>query len=147
MARKKKTLRVAVVAGAFALALAGCSSSDSSDDGADSGGNSSPKDGVLKVGTVLPQTGSLAFLGPPEFAGVNLAKKEINEAGGVLGKPIEVFEGDSSDTSTNIASTTSDQMIQRGADVIVGAASSSVSLSIIDKITSAGVLQISPANT
>ena len=147
MARKNKTLRVAAVAGAFALALAGCSSSDSSDDGGDSGGNASPKDGVLKVGTVLPQTGSLAFLGPPEFAGVNLAKKEINDAGGVLGKPIEVFEGDSSDTSTNIASTTSDQMIQRGADVIVGAASSSVSLSIIDKITSAGVLQISPANT
>lgn len=149
MARNtRKTLQVAAVAGAFALALAGCSSSgDSSGDSSASPGGSSPKDGVLKIGTVLPQTGSLAFLGPPTFAGVNLAVEQINKAGGVLGKPVEVFEGDSSDTSTNIASTTSDQMISRGADVIVGAASSSVSLSIIDKITSAGVLQISPANT
>ncbi len=143
--RKKKSLQAAALAGAFALALGGCSS----DSGAEEDGSSaaSPKDGVLKIGTVLPQTGSLAFLGPPEFAGVNLAVSEINDAGGVLGKPVEVFEGDSSDTSTNIASTTSDQMISRGSDVIIGAASSSVSLSIIDKITSAGVIQFSPANT
>ena len=149
MARRKKTLQAAALAGAFALALAGCSSSDDSSDGGDStpAGNSSPKDGTLKIGTVLPQTGSLAFLGPPEFAGVNLAVKEINDAGGVLGNKVEVFEGDSSDTSTNIASTTADQMISRGSDVIIGAASSSVSLSIIDKITNAGVMQISPANT
>jgi len=32
-------------------------------------------------------------------------------------------------------------------DIIVGAASSSVSLSVIDKIVNAGVMQISPANT
>ncbi|MBA2768208.1 MAG: amino acid ABC transporter substrate-binding protein, partial [Sporichthyaceae bacterium] len=32
-------------------------------------------DGTLKIGTLLPQTGSLAFLGPPEFAGVDLALK------------------------------------------------------------------------
>ena len=35
-------------------------------------------DGVLKVGTLLPATGDLAFLGPPEFAGVDLAIEEIN---------------------------------------------------------------------
>ena len=40
---------------------------------------------MLTFGTLLPQTGSLAFLGPPEFAGFNLAIQEINENGGVLG--------------------------------------------------------------
>ena len=30
-------------------------------------------DGTLTVGTLLPQTGDLAFLGPPEFAGVDVA--------------------------------------------------------------------------
>ena len=44
-------------------------------------------DGVLKIGTLLPETGSLAFLGPPEIAGVKVAIEEINAAGGVLGKP------------------------------------------------------------
>jgi len=27
-------------------------------------------DGTLQLGTLLPKTGSLAFLGPPEFAGL-----------------------------------------------------------------------------
>ena len=45
----------------------------------------------LKIGTLLPQTGSLAFLGPPEFAGVDLAAKEINEAGGVNGADVETI--------------------------------------------------------
>ncbi len=146
MARRTTMLQFAAVAGAAALALTACSSSGSTSSESSSAPTASA-DGVLKIGTVLPQTGSLAFLGPPEFAGVNLAVEEINKAGGVNGKDVEVFEGDSGDTATNIASTTADQMIARGSDVIVGAASSSVSLTIIDKITSAGVLQISPANT
>jgi hypothetical protein len=48
-------------------------------------------DTPLKIGSLLPTTGSLAFLGPPEIAGVNLGIKEINDAGGVLGKPVEVI--------------------------------------------------------
>src|SRR6478609_1392554 len=42
----------------------------------------------LKIGTILPQSGTLAFLGPPEEAGVALAAKEINEAD--MGLNIEV---------------------------------------------------------
>ncbi len=53
-----------------------------------SAGATDVADGTLTIGTLLPQTGSLAFLGPPEFAGVDLAIKEINAAGGVLGKPV-----------------------------------------------------------
>jgi ABC-type branched-subunit amino acid transport system substrate-binding protein len=104
-------------------------------------------DGVLKFGSILPQTGSLAFLGPPEFAGAELAVKEINEAGGVLGVPVEYVPGDSGDTSTDLASQTVDKLLAEGVDAIIGAASSSVSLTVIDKIAAAGVVQFSPANT
>src|SRR6478672_13101414 len=104
-------------------------------------------DGTLTVGTLLPQTGSLAFLGPPEFAGVDLALKDINDAGGVNGKQVEVTNSDSGDTSTDTASQSVDRLLSNNVDAIIGAASSSVSLSVIDKITSNGVLQISPANT
>jgi ABC-type branched-subunit amino acid transport system substrate-binding protein len=104
-------------------------------------------DGTLKLGTLLPETGSLAFLGPPERAGVRLAVKEINDAGGVLGKPIEVTEGDSGDTSTDIASKTVDRELGEGVDAIIGAASSGVTLTVIDKIVNAGVVMFSPANT
>ncbi|WP_436794894.1 ABC transporter substrate-binding protein [Actinospongicola halichondriae] len=104
-------------------------------------------DGVFKVGTLLPETGSLAFLGPPEFAGAQLAINEINEAGGVLDKPAELSNGDSGDTTTDIANSTTDRLLSENVDLIVGAASSSVSLTVIDKITTAGVAMFSPANT
>jgi branched-chain amino acid transport system substrate-binding protein len=104
-------------------------------------------DGTLKIGTLLPETGSLAFLGPPEFAGVDLAVQEINENGGVLGKDVAVEHGDSGDTSTDIANQTVDRLLSADVDAIVGAASSGVTLTVIDKITGAGVVQLSPANT
>ena len=104
-------------------------------------------DGVLKIGTLLPQTGSLSYLGPPEFAGVKLAIKEINEAGGVLGKPVEYVEGDSGDTENKVAPTTVNTLLAANVDAIIGAASSSVTLSVIDTVTTAGVVMFSPANT
>lgn len=102
---------------------------------------------TLVVGSLLPATGDLAFLGPPEFAGVEKAIAEIDAAGGVLGQPVTYIEGDSGDTSTDIASQTVDSHLSQGVQAIIGAASSGVSLTVIDKITSNGVVQISPANT
>ncbi|GGG11591.1 amino acid ABC transporter substrate-binding protein [Rhodococcoides trifolii] len=166
---KRTIVRTAAVVSVASLALFGCSSSDS-----DSGGDTSsaasgssaaettvstdctpeqatagatPVTTPLKVGTILPETGSLAFLGPPEVAGVQLAANDINAAGGVLAQPIQLFPGDSGDTTTDTANTTVDRELAQGVSVIVGAASSSVSLKVIDKIASAGVVQFSPANT
>jgi ABC-type branched-subunit amino acid transport system substrate-binding protein len=103
-------------------------------------------DGEFKLGTLLPVTGSLAFLGPPEIAGVDLAVKEINAAGGVLGKPMVLVKGDSGDTP-EFANQTTDSLLGENVDGIIGAAASGVSLGVIDKITGAGIVQFSPANT
>jgi len=104
-------------------------------------------DGVLTVGSIIPLTGDLAFLAPPEVAGLRLAEEDINAAGGVLGNPIVTIEGDSGDTNVDIANPSVDAQLAEGADVIVGAASSAVSKLVIDKITGAGVIQFSMANT
>lgn len=143
-------LKSVVVLGAASLALAACggggsssSSSASQSSSSSNGGGSGP----LIIGTLLPQTGSLAFLGPPEFAGVKAAAADINAAGGVMGAQVTVIDGDSGDTSTNIASQTVDSLLANKANVIVGAASSAVTLTVIDKVTGAGVVQFSPANT
>ncbi|MDY6999192.1 MAG: ABC transporter substrate-binding protein [Actinomycetota bacterium] len=101
----------------------------------------------LKIGTLLPETGTLAFLGPPEVAGVQVAVNEINDAGGVLGQPVQLITGDSGDTTTDTANITVDRQLADGVSAIIGAASSAVSLKVIDKISSAGVVQFSPANT
>ena len=108
---------------------------------------SASADGVLTIGTLLPETGDLAFLGPPEVAGARLAVEDINAAGGVLGNDVVLIEGDSGDTNQDIANPTVDRLLAGKADAIMGAASSAVSKTVIDKITGANVIQFSPANT
>ena len=147
MKRSTKTMRLAAVAASSALVLAACGGSDSGDD---DGPAKSKADGTLTIGSLLPATGNLAFLGPPEFAGVELAIQEINEAGGVLGKDVEHVRGDSGGNGPgdpNIAPEEADKLINADVDVIVGAASSGVTKTVINKILDAGVVQFSPANT
>lgn len=103
--------------------------------------------GPLVVGTILPVTGTLAFLGPPMIAAADLAAEDINLTGSGRFRGVELYQGDSGDTSTDTADTEVDRLLASGAHVIVGAASSAVSLTVIDKITSAGVVQFSPANS
>jgi branched-chain amino acid transport system substrate-binding protein len=153
MKRPTRALRLAVACAATSLVLAACGddSSDSGDsasgDETSDGAAAAEGDGTLTIGTLLPATGDLAFLGPPEFAGVDLAVQEINEAGGVLGNDVQKFDGDSGDGTPDIAGQEVDKLFNNNVDVIIGAASSSVSQSVIDKITGAGVVQFSPANT
>jgi len=104
-------------------------------------------DGVFSIGGLLPQTGSLAFLGSPMFAGAELAVADINAAGGVLGADMVYSAGDSGDTSTDLANQTTDRFPAEGVDGIVGPAASGVALTVIDKIAAAGVVLFSPANT
>jgi len=154
-------LKSAAVLGVASLALAACggnsTSTESSAAPAASSAAPAPASSApaasaapaavdCKIGTMLPQTGNLAFLGPPEFAGVDLAAQEIEAAGGPI-KAANVLPGDSGDTTTDIASQTADSHIAAGATAIIGAASSGVSLTVIDKITGAGVIHFSPANT
>ena len=155
MTRPNRTVQLLAVSAVAALVLSSCGGSDDSNDA--SGGTNSPTeetsaaaptgDGVLKIGSFLPQTGDLAYLGPPEFAGVDLAVEEINDAGGVLGKPVEQATGDSGDLTPDIGGEQVDKLLNAGSDVILGAASSSVSLSVIDKIIGANKVMFSPANT
>lgn len=151
MKRSTTTIRIAAVAAASALVLAACGGGSDSDGGGSDATSAAPSaakgDGTLTIGSLLPQTGSLAFLGPPEFAGVDLAIKDINAAGGVLGKDVVGVKADSGDTDSGIAPAETDKLLKAKSDVIVGAASSGVSLTVIDKIMSAGVIEYSPANT
>ena len=146
MKRSTKTIRLAAVAAASTLVLAACGGGDDGG-GGDDAGAVAKGDGTLTVGSLLPSTGDLAFLGPPEFAGVDLAVKDINEAGGVLGKDVVTNRADSGDGTPKIAPGSVDKLLSAKSDVIIGAASSDVSLSVIDKIINASVVMFSPANT
>ena len=104
-------------------------------------------DGRLVMGTLFPLTGDLASFGPTLTAAARLAVGDINAAGGVLGADVVLYEADSGDLSQDVANPEVDRLMDLGADVIVGAASSAVSKLVIDKITGAGVIQFAPSNT
>lgn len=101
----------------------------------------------LVVGSLTPLTGSLSYQGPQQIAALTLAVADVNAAGGVLGGDVQLNTGDSGDASTDTATQTADRLLQSGANVIVGASSSGVTLTVIDAITQAGVAMISPAST
>ena len=135
----RKFAGVVAAAAAISLALAGCSASSEP---------AAKGDGVLKIGAVIPLTGALAFLSPPEIAGLELAVEDINAAGGVLGKPVEFSIEDSSDgDNPTVAPASATKLISEGADAILGAAASGVTRLIIDQITQAKVVEISMSNT
>jgi branched-chain amino acid transport system substrate-binding protein len=136
--RTTKWLRSVAVVSILGMILAACGGEEAAE---------GEGDGVLTVGTLLPVTGDLAFLGPPEVAGARLAVDDINAAGGVLGEDVVLVEGDSGDTNQDIANPEVDRLLANNVDVIVGAASSAVSLLVIDKIVGNGVVHFSPANT
>jgi branched-chain amino acid transport system substrate-binding protein len=141
------------IAGVSALLLTACSTGGTapaeSEEPAETGDaqaiEAGERDLTLKVGTILPQSGTLAFLGPPEEAGVALAAQEINEAD--AGLQVEVVYRDSGDTTTDIATVSVTDLLSQDVSAIIGAASSGVSFTVIDQITAAGVVHFSPANT
>ncbi|HEU4539572.1 MAG TPA: ABC transporter substrate-binding protein [Jiangellaceae bacterium] len=152
MTRKTPLWRLLAVAGAASLVLAACGGDDDDTEAEPTGGATDGEgapafEGTLNLGTLLPQTGSLAFLGPPEFAGVDLAVQEINEAGGVGGNDVTVSHTDSGDTTTDIASQSVERLLSEEVAAIIGAASSAVSFTVLDQIVQNETIMFSPANT
>ena len=134
----KRLMKILAMLAALTLVAAACGSDSETNSDAGSGGGGGDGD-ELVIGTILPVTGDLAFLGPAEIGGSNLAVEDINAAGGVFGTDVVILQGDSGDTTTDTASVEVDRLLAEGADAIIGAASSAVSFTVIDRITQAGV--------
>jgi branched-chain amino acid transport system substrate-binding protein len=103
---------------------------------------------AFKVGGILPLTGNLAFLGPPEVAGVGLAVSDINAAGGVDGvKGCHDVQDSGDSTDMSVSTSSAGTLVAGKPSVVIGAASSSVSLNVVDTFADNKIVEISPANT
>src|SRR5882762_283039 len=100
-----------VAACAAAVVLAACASSGSS------GGGSSG--GPVNYGVLSCFTGRLASLGQAMLQGAQVAKSEINSAGGVLGRQVALVTGD---TSCDVADgvTATNQMLTKSVSGVIG---------------------------
>ncbi|SDQ97955.1 ABC transporter substrate-binding protein [Microbacterium sp. cf332] len=170
--RTAKVLGGIAVIGASALVLAGCAGGSEPAASGDAGGDSAAADFPIDcdaaapasytpeytststgpgtdltytIGTALPVTGNLAFLGPPEISATEFAASEINAAG--KGITIDLKQGDSGDTDNKAYETEIPRLLGEGATAIIGAASSGTSLQFIDQVIAADAIQFSPANT
>ncbi|GAB3028848.1 hypothetical protein GCM10027052_00670 [Parafrigoribacterium mesophilum] len=151
---RSRTISLVAVFVAASLACAACTSGPSQAPSTSSSptpsvtaGPLAPGDGVLRIGTLLPTTGASAFLAPAQAAGVELAVREINEAGGVLGVPVEVFHRDSGDASTTTLETSFADLLTKKIDVVIGPSSSVLAARLLPKSTEAKIPMISPAAT
>lgn len=104
-------------------------------------------DGVLTIGTLFPTTGATSFLARAQDAGVELAVREINEAGGVNGEQVVVYHRDSGDAATGKAEESLADLIEKKTDVIVGPSSSVLAERLMPKVIEAGMVMISPSAT
>ena len=147
--RARKAVGGIAVLSASALILAACSGGTPAETPDPEPPTSGDREALsLKIGTILPQTGALAFLGPPEEAGVGLAVEHVNAYSETTQLTIpDVIWGDSGDAANNAWQTTAPRLIQEGVTAAIGAASSGVTKLFLDDFVAAGIITFSPANT
>ena len=122
-----KRLLALIFAVTLALSRVACSSGESGDTSDSSQDESSSAD-TIKIGWYGPLSGSAASVGVSGETAVKLAVKQINEAGGVLGKQVELVEYDDQGSSeVSVKNVT--RLIEQ--DQVVGIVGSHLSASVL----------------
>lgn len=102
----------------------------------------------LRIGILVPFTGDLSDFGPAFLNAAQLAVDEINAAGGVLGQPVTLVQGDTATAPAQGVDEARRLVDIERVHAIVGAAASGVTLPVAESVTGPeGVVQISPAST
>lgn len=132
--RTMKKIAAAILAASMVIGLAACGGSGASGD-------------TIKIGLATPLTGASAQDGQAIQNGVNLAVKQINDAGGIDGKKVEVVaEDDKGDSSE--AATVANKLVQDdGIVAIVGHFNSSCTLAAAPIYNQTGIVSISPGSS
>lgn len=131
---KRKMLSV-LLCGIMAVFLASCGSSKTETTAADKPADTNTAagtEGVIKIGLVAPISGSMAMVGDTNKKGVELAIKQINEAGGINGKELKLFiEDDQGDPKTAVSA--ANKLVSSNSVVgIIGTTNSSCTLAMMD---------------
>ncbi|NAS88914.1 hypothetical protein C4E24_04150 [ANME-1 cluster archaeon AG-394-G21] len=101
----------------------------------------------VAIGVLYPFSGDLGTYGKPETDAMNLAVKEVNENGGVLGGRLKLVIKDTETSEDEAVAKAHELLDWYNVSVIIGTAGSETCKAIIGYTTSNGVLQISPSVT
>ena len=75
---------------------------------------------VIKVGVPIPLSGPAALYGEPALKGARMYVEEINAAGGVLGKKIELIVRDSKASADEAVRVSREMILKENVDFLVG---------------------------
>lgn len=102
----------------------------------------------IKIGSVMPVTGAIATFGVSSVEAIELAFKEINAEGGVLGgKQLQLINEDNRSTAEETATAFQKLIEQEKVVAIIGSVASSHSLAGAPIAQDAGIPTISPTST
>lgn len=150
MRRMKGLGRSLAVVGVASLVLAACGGDDEEPETTpspgDTGAAEEPTGDPLVLGRIAAETGDLSPLGPPVIEGVNMAIEDINAAGGVNGQDVQLETGDEAGDPQQARDAVS-RIVNAGAQGVIGAMASGMSLEIIGTLAESQVSQCSPSNT
>ena len=79
---------------------------------------------TIKIGVNMELTGAVAAYGKAEQNGIKLAVDEINKAGGVDGKKLELVTKDNKSENAEASTSSTNLAIQSNVNAIVGPATS-----------------------
>ena len=140
----KKALGLTAAAAALILGLTACGDGENGGGGGDGDEVAGEE---FNFGILYPQTGNLAFLGPPQLAASEYAITEINEAGGILNTEVpDIAQADEAGDAAQ-ANEAANGLVADGAHAVIGAAASGMTQAVYDTITGAEIVQCSGSNT
>lgn len=111
-----------------AALVAGCGNNTDNNKAAN-GGNSTAE--TIKIGMDVELSGGQASFGDSALKGAKLAVKEINDAGGVLGKQIELIEADNASKSEEATRAAQKLITTNKVVAIIGSTTSTNTLGIV----------------
>jgi branched-chain amino acid transport system substrate-binding protein len=101
--------------------------------------------GPIRLGAIFSVTGPASFLGEPERNTALLLEQKINDAGGILGRKVEIIIYDD-ETDVNKCVLAADKLLKHDRVVaVIGPTTSGNTLAIVDKFEEAGIPLISCA--
>ncbi len=130
------------------IALTGCERKPTETPATPPSGETAAADAkTIQLGATFPLTGDVASYGQKAKRGIELAVAEVNEKGGVLGRPVSVdFQDDRHDSKEAVGIATKFATIDK-VPVIFGSAGSSVSLAIAPVANRHKVVLMSPISS
>lgn len=100
----------------------------------------------IMIGAISPNTGDLAAYGEAVSNGIDLAVEEINAAGGVLGRQLQVTHMDDKGDSTEGANAFN-KLVSDGVKAIIGSVTSGVTAGLGALADADGMLLLTPTAT